>query len=108
MLALVLAAGLQYASAAWTAAPGNPPEGNVAAPINVSSSGQTKAGALIVGGLRSRLDGIFEANVGIGTLVPAYKLDVQGGPIRAGGGLIVEVRSNNPDNPETGRMWLIQ
>jgi hypothetical protein len=45
-------------------------------------------------------------NVGIGTTTPSYKLDVQGGVVRAGGGLIIEVRNSPPPNPETGRIWL--
>jgi len=45
-------------------------------------------------------------NVGIGTSSPSQKLEVVGGPIKATGGLIIETRTNDPVNPETGRMWL--
>lgn len=46
-------------------------------------------------------------NVGIGTTTPSTnRLEVDGGPIKATGGLIIEVRNNDPSNPEVGRMWL--
>ena len=44
-LGLMLAIGLSYAFA-WTAPTGNPPSGNVSAPVNVSGNLQTKAGDL--------------------------------------------------------------
>jgi len=47
--AIILGLGLQYAMASWTPAPASPPNSNVAAPINVSSSAQAKAGGLSVG-----------------------------------------------------------
>lgn len=47
-------------------------------------------------------------NVGIGTgrADPAAKLEVQGGPIKATGGLIIETRTSDPPNPVTGQIWL--
>ncbi len=47
-------------------------------------------------------------NVGIGTANPATKLEVQGGPIKATGGLIIETRTSDPSSAElvNGRMWL--
>jgi len=36
-----------FSSATWIPAPANPPEGNVAAPINVSDTDQTKDGSII-------------------------------------------------------------
>jgi hypothetical protein len=54
--------------------------------------------------------------VGIGTVAPTTKLDVEGGPIKAGGGLIIETCTVGTTDycpdwsgliPETGRMWLI-
>jgi hypothetical protein len=47
-------------------------------------------------------------NVGIGTSSPdpTAKLEVQGGPIKASGGLIIETRTNDPPSPVTGQMWL--
>lgn len=44
-LALVLSVGISYVSA-WTAPTATPPGGNVAAPINVGNSEQTKTGNL--------------------------------------------------------------
>lgn len=41
-------AGIQYAVAAWTTAPVNPPNGNVDAPLNVGSSHQVKLGSLSI------------------------------------------------------------
>ena len=56
-----------------------PPLGNVPAPLNVGSSGQSKAGGLILntGGATNGLI-VDQGNVGIGTQNPAQKLDVIG------------------------------
>ncbi len=48
----------------------------------------------------------YGGNVGIGTTAPAAKLEVQGGPIKATGGFIMELRTNDPPSPVTGQMWL--
>lgn len=88
------------ALADWTNAPPNPPSGNTEAPINVGSILQTKIGSFNVGTESG-------TKVGIGTNNPTTKLDVEGGPIKAGGGLIIETRTADPTSPETGRMWLI-
>jgi len=52
------------------------------------------------------VDLIVEGNVGIGTAKPQTKLEVQGGAIKASGGLIVETRTSDPANPATGQVWL--
>ena len=46
-------------------------------------------------------------NVGIGTTVPGASLEVQGGPIKATGGLIIQVLPSDPPSPVTGQLWLI-
>ena len=45
-------------------------------------------------------------NVGIGTTNPEAKLEVADGPIKAAGGLIIEIRIDDPCDPATGQMWL--
>lgn len=54
---------------AWTGAPGNPPSGNVPAPINVGSSLQTKMGEFIVGSSTTALPA---GNVSLQVLGKAY------------------------------------
>ena len=49
---------------------------------------------------------VTSGSVGIGTASPGAKLDVQGGPIKATGGLIIETRTSDSPSPENGRMWL--
>ena len=64
---------------AWTAPTAVPPAGNVAAPLNVGSTGQSKAGGLILntGGAATGLI-VNSGNVGIGTAAPGAKLEVSG------------------------------
>jgi len=69
---------------AWTEPTSNPPGGNVAAPINVGTTTQAKAGPLILNlsspraptGLAVFGDSYFNGNVGIGTIAPTGKLQV--------------------------------
>lgn len=77
-----LAFGFNYALSAWTEPAAVPPSGNVDAPLNTGTAGQTKTGGLILGtncvapctvGLI-----IDKGNVGIGTSVPSEKLEVIG------------------------------
>lgn len=49
-LAIILSFGLSFVYA-WTAPTATPPAGNVATPINTSTTAQTKVGGLTVGGL---------------------------------------------------------
>jgi trimeric autotransporter adhesin len=62
----------------WSNPTQAPTGGNASAPINVSSTAQTKVGSLLVYGLRSFVDGIFDGKVGVGMTNPSYKLDVLG------------------------------
>jgi len=57
LLVLVLAFGLQYASAAWVGPTATPPNANAPAPINVSDSTQEKDG-----GFAAWAGGIFTGN----------------------------------------------
>jgi len=54
ILALVLSIGISYVSA-WTAPTVTPPNGNVAAPLNVSSTEQTKNGPVLFNGASNPL-----------------------------------------------------
>jgi hypothetical protein len=64
---------------AWTEPSSNPPEGNVSGPINVSNTGQSKSGGLILntGGASIGLV-VDKGNVGIGITNPTEKLYVSG------------------------------
>ena len=45
---LILSFTISYGFAAWTEPTASPPEGNISAPINISSTGQTKSGTLTI------------------------------------------------------------
>jgi hypothetical protein len=64
---------------AWTEPSTAPPGSNVAAPLNTSGTGQSKAGGLILntGGAANGLI-VDQGDVGIGTATPSAKLDVVG------------------------------
>src|SRR3989338_11278666 len=66
----------------------NPPSGNAPAPLNVSSSGQSKSGGLILntGGATNGLI-VDKGNVGIGTANPSVKLQVVG-DIKTSGSIV--------------------
>lgn len=81
---LVLALSVNYIYAQWSGAPANPPQNNVATPINEGATDQTKQGALDVlggvsaGSLLVTNNSAFIGNVGIGTTTPGVPLDVNG------------------------------
>lgn len=74
MLGFLLSASF---ASAWTGPSSSPPNGNVSAPINTSTTGQVKQGDFGILG-----------NLGVGTPSPGYKLDLQG-TLRSTGNLIV-------------------
>jgi len=97
ILALILTVGINYAFAqwVWTAPTATPPNGNTAAPLNVTVDGQIKSGGLTLGAGGGVLDGLIIKNgnlqiqngnlllspgtnwVGIG-IQPTRALDVKG------------------------------
>ena len=84
ILALMLSIGISYALA-WTGPTGTPPNNNVAAPINTGVGNQTKTGGLLTifdgwmnGSLGVTGGASFGGNVGIGTVSPTHKLDING------------------------------
>lgn len=69
VLGVVLSLGLSVAYA-WTDPTTSPPDGNVAAPVNVSSVTQTKAGGFNILG-----------SIGVGTEIPVGALDIYAGEV---------------------------
>ena len=63
---------------AWTGPSGTPPNNNVAAPINVSTSNQIKDGSLGVGALAVYGNQYTQGNLGVGVPSPGQKIDVNG------------------------------
>lgn len=70
---------LAFTALAWTEPTVAPPGGNVSTPLNVGSTGQSKAGGLILntGGAANGLI-VDQGKVGIGTANPGQKLSVAG------------------------------
>jgi hypothetical protein len=70
VLALALALGISYVSAAgtWTGPTATPPGGNVDTPVNVGNNAQSKAGDLSVGAFLANLNSLFLGNVTIGSI----------------------------------------
>lgn len=81
LITLGLSISFQSLLASWTSPTLAPPQGNAPAPINVSSTGQSKDGGLILNHLGSSGSNgllIENGNVGIGTAGPDHKLQITG------------------------------
>ncbi|QQS60995.1 MAG: hypothetical protein IPN70_03845 [Candidatus Moraniibacteriota bacterium] len=76
---VVFGTGLQIARA-WTEPILPPPSGNISGPLTTSATGQEKKGNLVISTLNTITNGLIVAygKVGIGTLNPQAKLDVNG------------------------------
>jgi len=76
---LALSFSLGYLVFAWTEPASVPPAGNISAPLNISATGQSKVGGLILntGGSTNGLI-VQSGKVGIGTTSPGSELDVTG------------------------------
>jgi len=79
-------------TSAWVEPDVAPPGGNIAAPLNTSSYGQTKSGGLILNTLGAAYGLLVDnGNVGIGAQTPNQKLEVAGA-----------IKIGNTDSPEPG------
>lgn len=74
-LAVAFALGLNYLYA-WTAPASNPPNGNVATPINAGVNAQVKNGALSVNAFSAFGSAYVQGNLGIGAASPQYQIDL--------------------------------
>ena len=81
ILALILVVGVSYVSAysTWVGPTATAPGNNADKPLDVTVNGQIKAGGLTLGsgGVTNGLI-VQTGNVGIGTVTPGAKLDVNG------------------------------
>src|SRR3989344_6735092 len=97
-----------FQAVAFTEPTQSPPDGNVPAPLNVSSFGQSKSGGLILntGGAATGLI-VDKGSVGIGTQSPTQKLDVAGF-VRGATGLCIgdDCRTAWPDGSGGGPKFI--
>jgi hypothetical protein len=79
IIGLLVAVGVSYVSA-WTGPTGTAPTNNVAAPINLSATSQTKTGPLWAAGLFSSSGGYVAGNLGVGAVTNSgtLRVDVEG------------------------------
>jgi len=107
LLSLIIYVGITVVYAAWQEPSSAPPLDNASAPINVSSSTQTIVDSKK---LKIKDDGTgmlsIQGNLKITGATGNVTLETTGGPLKATGGLIIEVRSNDPTLPESGRIWI--
>jgi uncharacterized protein (TIGR02145 family) len=91
---VLMSLAVSYALGAWQEPSSSPPDGNVSAPINISSTAQTKKGGLTLQGdftaptfydsdntdyyVNPAGQTVLAGNVGIGTTNPGSKLEVNG------------------------------
>lgn len=91
---VLLSLAISFTFAAWQEPSSSPPDGNVSAPINISSTAQTKSGGLTLQGdftapifydsdntdyyVNPAGQTVLAGNVGIGTTSPGAKLEVNG------------------------------
>ncbi len=78
IISTVIILGMNFVYA-WNGPLSAPPNGNTYAPLNTTSSSQTKQGSLWASGFFATGGGYFGGNVGIGTSNPESKLDVRAG-----------------------------
>lgn len=113
LLSLVLSAS-QASAASWTAPTFDPPscpDGTQGCdiPLNVSSTSQTKAGGLIVGGLRSMLDIFITNKLGVGTFSPRTRVHLvnsQAGATTLGNSRVITVQNPSGYNNERQEIGL--
>jgi hypothetical protein len=101
------ALGLNYMYA-WVEPAATPPSSNATAPLNVGTVDQVKNAGLSLDRLSVIQNATVGGSLGVGVVTPAagMKVEVQGGPIKATGGLIIETRTSDPGSPSNGQMWL--
>ncbi len=101
-------------AATWTAPAGAPPGSNVEAPINVSATSQTKAGALAVTGLANWGTSFFQGKADFGAVRPpalsAIQIFIQGSSVIKGssgfwGNLGVVQNDGSTVVPATGGIY---
>lgn len=103
ILTLGLSISLQSILADWVPPTATAPANNVAAPINTGTTGQQKAGPLIVnvGGSADSVGFVVDnGKVGIGTTIPGAKLEIKGGAGERG--LIINTLSSAPSSAPAG------
>lgn len=94
---LAISLSLSHFVLAWTEPTVVPPSGNVATPLNVGATGQTKSGGLWLN-TSGAVNGLIvdKGNVGIGTTNPQRKLHIVGGSNESN--VVLDEATNTVDN----------
>ena len=79
IIAFTFALSANYIFAVWTGPTQAPPGGNTPTPVHIGAVDQVKYAGLALNYLAVFGASYFEGNVGIGTMSPTEKLDVNGG-----------------------------